>query len=365
MIHRFTAPLFVALTLASLGCRGGTGGGDGGGGGDAGGGPPVSDATELVCPTPGPLPFTVESHDWNSMDSQLTAEGSPRFKDEAADTLGVPGGLRVNTYIPIDDATDAEPQRFDGRKARTGQNSGLTAVPLRGEATSLWYYDPTGKAWQTLGRMNTDDDGNYSLAPAGAITTELDRPVYSILEADGSCAEHYEYLLPEGTKFVVTDIDGTLTLSDDELFKQIDDGTYSPAQNKSADLLMNTWFDKGYRVVYLTARPHEFRSETRAWLHALGFPPGPVITANSLVFDESARNYKRSWVNRMLKDFKWDVVAAYGNASSDVDAYEDAGIPKDITFIIGEFAGANGTQPIANNDFTDHIADFVDSQPDL
>lgn len=129
--------------------------------------------------------------------------------------------------------------------------------------------------------------------------------------------------------------------------------------------MMNLWFEKGYRIVYLTARPHLFRAETRAWLKSEGFPPGPVITANSLVFDESARTYKRAWVKRMLEDFHWEVVAAYGNAASDIDAYEDAGIPKTLTFIIGENAGINGTQPIANNDFSDHIADFVTPQPDV
>lgn len=359
--------LIWTLTFSAglaVGCRGGSGG-DGGGGGGEGGQPPLSDATELSCPTPGALPFATEVHDFASADNKAVAEGSPRNKDESSDTLGVPGGVRANTYIPVADAPSAGDPIYDGRKARTGQASGLSAVGLPSEPTSLWYYDPGKKAWQTLGRATTDGDGNYSIAPAEAIVTEIDRPVYSILEADGSCAEHYDYLMPEGTKFVVTDIDGTLTLSDDELFSQIDDGTYVPKQNKSADLLMNTWKDKGYFVVFLTARPHEFRSETRAWLRDQGFPKGPVITANALVFDESAREYKRAWVKRMMDDFKWDVVAAYGNALSDVDAYEDAGIPKEITFTVGEAAGANGTVAIPNNDFTNHITDYVAQQPDL
>jgi hypothetical protein len=363
MKRTVVSSMLVGLGLAALACRGGSTDAGGGGGGSAGG-PPLSDATELKCPNPGALPFATEVHEFTNDDAKLTADGSPRNKDEASDVLGVPGGPQVNTYIPVETASGTERPSYDGRKARTGQASGLTAIGLPEEPVSLWYYDPAGKAWQTLGRQPTDSEGGYSLAPSGAVVTELDRPVYSILEADGSCAEHFDYLLPVGTKLVVTDIDGTLTLSDDELFKQIDDGTYAPLQNESADLLMNAWFDKGYRVVYLTARPHEFRSETRAWLRDEGFPPGPVITANSLVFDESARTYKRSWVNRLLQDFQWEVVAAYGNAASDIDAYEDAGIPKDITFIIGEFAGANGTQAIANNDFSDHVADFVTPYPD-
>ncbi|MBK6517645.1 MAG: hypothetical protein IPG04_26895 [Polyangiaceae bacterium] len=355
----------LALTLsASTACRGGGGDAEGGGGEGGGtGGTPISDATELQCPNPGTLPFVTESNTWASEDNQFTAEGSPRSKDEASDTLGVPGGPRANTYTAAEATTPTSDQPYDGRKARTGNSAGLTAVPLRGEAISLWTYDPTAEEWLTLGRMTTDDDGNYSVTRTGG-ATELGRPVYSILEADGSCAEHYEYLLPAGTKVILTDIDGTMTLSDEELFKQIDDGSYVPLQNESAELLMNTWVAKGYHVIYLTARPHEFRAETRSWLRDEGFPVGPVITANALVVDESARVYKRSWLNRVIDDFQWEIVAAYGNAASDIDAYEDAGVPKDISFIIGELAGQSGTVAIPNNDFTAHIADFVEPYPD-
>lgn len=356
-----------SLALLGLGsfvviaCRGGETSADGGGGS---GGTPVSDATVLTCPSPGQLPFVIESNGFANEDNRLTAEGSPRKKDEASDTLGLPDAAKANTYIPTDSSPAAGPVVFEGRKARTGQSSGLTAIGLKEEPVSLWYYDPGASEWVTLGKTTTDSEGNYKLEPANAIVTEYGRPVYSILEADGTCAEHYDILLPTGSKFVLTDIDGTMTLSDDELLKQIDDGSYVPQQNQSAELLMNTWADKGYPIVYLTARPHEFRSETREWLTNEGFPVGAVITANSLVFDDSAREYKRAWANRMLDDYGWEVVAAYGNAESDIDAYEDAGIPKDISFIVGEFAGASGTMAIENNDFSDHIADFVEQQPD-
>ena len=162
---------------------------------------------------------------------------------------------------------------------------------------------------------------------------------FTVVEGDATCAIHGVFQWPAGTEVVITDIDGTMTFSDDELFKQIDDGAYVPLQNASADALMNAWSKKGYEIVYLTARPHLFRAETRRWLSDLGFPTGPVITANSLVFGDSAREYKGAWVKRLTNDLGWDIVAAYGNAESDIQAYEDAAIPKGITFIVGEFAG--------------------------
>lgn len=355
------AGLFFCASLGAAGCGDDSAAGGGGAGGGTGG-TPISDLTELSCPNPGLLPFVTETNTFASDDNAFTAEGSPRSKDESSDTLGVPGGPRANTYVAADMATPSSDQPYDGRKARTGNSAGLSAVPLRGEAVSLWTYDPGAAQWSTLGRADTDDDGKYTIARSGG-ASELGRPVYSILEADGTCAEHYEYILPAGTQVVITDIDGTLTLSDDELFKQIDDGGYVPIQMGSAAELTSAWAEKGYVIIYMTARPHLFRAETRAWLRDQGFPVGPVLTANSLVVDETAVIYKQAWVERVIDDFQWDVVAAYGNAQSDIDAYEAGGIPKDITFIVGPLAGTSGTVAVENEDYATHITDFVGPYP--
>jgi hypothetical protein len=364
--------LSVGILLASTACRGG-GGGDGGTGGTGGtGAAPVdceapaelSDVTSLECPFPGKLPFALESSCFQNPDAEVIAENNPRLKDEATDILGVPGGVNADTLTEVNESAAADPLTYAGRKSRTGNASGLSGNPLGGENVSLWYYDTAASEWITLGRMTTDDTGFYSITPESPVTAPLGQPIYSILEADRSCTEHYDYLMPMGTKIILTDIDGTLTLSDEELFKQIDDGKYQPLENNSASEMMNIWADKGYQVVYLTARPHNFRTETRDWLVAKNYPIGPVISANTLVFDESARDYKSAWVTRLTDAFGWEIVAAYGNAESDVQAYEDAGIPKDITFIVGPFAGSADTQAIENNDYGDHINDFVTPYPE-
>ena len=73
----------------------------------------------------------------------------------------------------------------------------------------------------------------------------------------------------------------------------------------------------------------------------------------------------RNLLKHLLATGEWDIVAVYGNAQSDIDAYADAGIPLETTFIIGPLAGGGGTQPIDGGDYTDHIASFVDGEPDL
>ncbi|MBT3224328.1 MAG: haloacid dehalogenase, partial [Proteobacteria bacterium] len=182
---------------------------------------------------------------------------------------------------------------------------------------------------------------------------------------DGTCAPHIASFLPQGTPIVMADIDGTLTISDAELMTQISDGTYDPVAYAGSTELLNTWADKGYRVFYLTARPHLLRSETRLWLTSHGYPDGVVITAPTLVFSDSAVVYKRTWVERIINDFGWDIAAVYGNANSDIDAYEEAGVSKDITFVIGEYAGTSNTQAIVGDDYTSHIANYVEAQPDV
>ncbi|MBC8072075.1 MAG: hypothetical protein IAG13_27390 [Deltaproteobacteria bacterium] len=315
----------------------------------------------LSCPVPGSLPFTTMATAFETPAAGDVVAMNPRFKDQSTDLLGVPGGAWAGTTQSSDDPLQTGEYAHHGEKARGPADMGLAATPIVGEWVSLWSWD--GAAWNALARTQTGADGSYDVAMVTP-TFAKEQPIYAVLEGDGSCAPHYNFLLPEQTQVILTDIDGTMTLSDEELFLQIADGSYDPAENMSASAMMNLWADKGYVIVYLTARPHAFRAETRAWLDDHGFPVGPVITANSLVFDESARNYKRTWVGWMRNDFNWRVTAAYGNATSDIDAYEDAMIPKEITFIVGEFAGQAGTTPIADNDYSTHIADYVMQQPD-
>lgn len=239
----------------------------------------------------------------------------------------------------------------------------LFPTPLAGETVSMWYFDEAAGDWATAGEVVTDAGGNYAFAfdtPFDPGTTR----VYAVFDAARRCYVHNVFVWPEGTQLVLTDIDGTLTLSDEELFAEMSDPSYDQEMNVNADLMMQTWADKGYRVVYLTARPGPFRQISRAWLDRHAFPEGLLITADSLVFGESARIYKRSFITGAIEDGGWEFYAVHGNAESDIQAYEDAGIPKDRTFIIGPEAGLSGTVPIANNDWTSHIVDFIERQPD-
>ncbi len=318
--------------------------------------PPLTDATELRCPTPGDLPFRLDTRGFANDTNATVGTQRTRDKSEASDTLGNPSGPSANVYL--DDAIASESSlAYRGAKGRTMENNGLFATPLPDERVSLWTY--TADDWIAVGETTTDANGTYALPMD--MTVANGQPVYAMLEADGSCAEHYVQLLPRGAKVVITDIDGTLTTDDNELLMQIGDASYVPKMKGAAVEMVRAWADKGYPIVYMTARSHVFRVETRGWLRDQGFPFGAVITANSL---GDADGYKTAWGMRMLDTFGWVPVAAYGNATTDISAYDNAGIPKDITFIIGEHAGSEGTVAIANDDYASHIDAFIRAQPD-
>ena len=333
-----------------------------GDGGSTTGGPAQLDYPPMLvdCAPGSTFPFELESTGFANPDAESTAADNPRHKDSASDLLGNPGGPYAYTTLENDDAVGTA-VAYEGLKARTANDAGLDAAPLADEAVSLWRYD--GEAWTQTDRQSTTAEGTYGFADA-PLSNNNRQPLYAVLEADQSCVPHYTWLLDAGTPVIITDIDGTLTLSDQELLTQVSDGTYDPVRMGSAVELMQAWAAKGYDIVYITARPHLFRAETRAWLDAHDFPVGPLITSNDLVFGSAAEAYKTAWGQRMLEDFGWVPVAAYGNAETDITAYDAAGIPKDVTFIVGENAGTQGTMPIADEDYAEHIAAFVEPYPD-
>jgi hypothetical protein len=317
--------------------------------------PPLTDATSLSCPDPGNLPFRVSSGFRHSTNANL-AKMDTRIKHAGADTIGVPSGANANVLAADTATPTSAPPEWDGIMGVTTTTGGLFSQPMQDEYVSVWTYD--GTAWQMLGRDLTDEDGLFNIT---GDTVPNGQPAYAMLEANGTCAEQYDYMFAAGKKVVVTDIDGTLTTSDNELAMEIADPTYDPMMMGHADLLTQTWAMKGYPVIYLTNRPHPLRVETRTWLAEKMMPTGPVITSNGTASDAAA--YKTVWLQRMTQTFGWQIVAAYGNASTDITAYANAGIPKSETFIVGPLAGSDSTQPIDNMDFAQHIQSYVDTQP--
>jgi hypothetical protein len=243
----------------------------------------------------------------------------------------------------------------------------VIATPsTRAELVAKFAYGPTWKdledenaafyvdncaGWVALATRRTDDDGLATLA----VNVNLPAGVYevrAVARGDASTTLMNLWVLPRGTHLAVTDIDGTMTTADTELFKQIFDGSYVPQAYPSAQALTKAHAERGHVVVYLTGRPAWLLPQTRAWLAQQGFAPGPIHAADSnldiLPTDGSVGAYKTDWLDELEADGA-TIDLAYGNATTDIHGYKDAGIPVGKQWIIGPNAGAEGTNAVSNS----------------
>jgi len=204
------------------------------------------------------------------------------------------------------------------------------------------------------------DDGSAMESSTSETSTETDTSAET--EADTSAETETDTSVEteggscyDGMHAIVTDIDETLTATDAEFVMQLMDSTYDPLEREEASELVNDYYARGYSIFYVTARAEvqsslddamvPARDLTEAWLEGHGFPVGEnteLILSDSFVFGDSAAEYKAlALMDRQAEGFVFDY--AYGNANSDIAGFEMAGIPKDVTFIIGPEAGASSS----------------------
>ena len=208
-----------------------------------------------------------------------------------------------------------------------------------------------------------DDGGRvyvrHDLSSQGQQTTY--GQIKMLVKGDHSSANFYFDSVKKSQKVVVFDIDGTLTTDDKEMFKQVFTqmflGKYVPKMYKDADKVVNLYAYKGYHIVYLTGRPDWLTKISRDWLIKTPFARGTLhLTDTNAQFmpkKSGVQKYKTDFLNFLKKSAHVDIVAAYGNSTTDIGAYIAVGIPKNKIFIIGKNAGKQGTQKIKS--YTQHI----------
>jgi len=122
---------------------------------------------------------------------------------------------------------------------------------------------------------------------------------------------------------VVFDIDGTLT-------RKV--GAIRTAREGAAEAV-RAYADAGYRVVYLSARTPLFQWYILVWMETHSFPEGRIHVTES---PEDRRDHS-AFKLRVLEEYGsqgWTFVAAYGDSSTDFEAYANAGIARDRIFAL-------------------------------
>lgn len=245
---------------------------------------------------------------------------------------------------------------------------GDVSKDLEGERVEVWIDDCAG-GYRKLGERTTDSDGRMALAlAAGELPGAGAYGVRFRVMGDDSVASAVLRVYPPGTQLIVFDIDATLTTSDTELVGQVvseilsGDVAVPEAREGAAEIVELRNGQHGYEIVYLTGRPYLLDALTRTWLDDLDIPGGTLHltddVADSWPSDSAVGDYKAAFLQEILaKGFTFH--AAYGNATSDIHAYEVAGIPKERTFILGSHGGEAATIDLGEG-YTAHIEDIRD-----
>jgi phosphatidate phosphatase PAH1 len=215
--------------------------------------------------------------------------------------------------------------------------------------------------WELLGRYLTNDDGKISMTIEGKSQGQY--ILKGVVAGDLTVAHGYITVVKPNKKAVIFDIDGTITTSDSQVMT--DWANFSPADMYSyADLTVKYYYEKGFQIVMVTGRPYWLASNSRDWLENLGFPFHSIrFTSNTgtTVSGEETQAYKTDYLNDLITRCQLNIIRAYGNADTDIAAYNEVGIPKSETFIIGENAGLENTQPIDCEEcgYQDHYNNLI------
>ncbi|MBL4844579.1 MAG: hypothetical protein JKY65_03555 [Planctomycetes bacterium] len=180
------------------------------------------------------------------------------------------------------------------------------------------------------GTTRTDFDGMAIVrAPApqtpGTYTFEVD------LESPSAKTKGTMWVLDKSRPLAVVDIDGTI--SDLSEWRVPFQGGKAPAYAGSPELLRD--LARTHQIVYLTARDDTFDPQTRAFLKKHSFPAGPVIYNDLGLWTDTERRQLKKEEHatfklrkiRELQALGLNVALGIGNAETDAQAYEAAGVP--------------------------------------
>lgn len=154
-----------------------------------------------------------------------------------------------------------------------------------------------------------------------------------IATAVAGCAHLPAVVVPQAPAgapgIVVFDVDGTLTPTVARIFSVRPD----------AAAVARLYAGRGHRIVYLTARAPVLQGTLRGFLSRYAFPPGDLLAPKDRAGQQEPADFKA----RALADYRtqgWGFEAAYGDSSSDFEAYARAGVPRERVFALRRVGAA-------------------------
>jgi hypothetical protein len=222
---------------------------------------------------------------------------------------------------------------------------GLNDNDLEDERVDIYLLRECSEEWELLGsELTTDDDffGNGPHAEVEGVEDDGGRVYYEIpaskklgvgrhrihfvVRGDLTATDQLIEVVPPGTPFYLSDVDGTLTISETAEFPALLSGEL-PETHADASAALAVLAKKGYHPMYVTARPDFLLQRTREFLDAHGFPRGIVHTTMSTTGanGDAAVEYKTGEL-ATLAGRGVTPVYVFGNTETDAEAYDNAGI---------------------------------------
>lgn len=182
-------------------------------------------------------------------------------------------------------------------------------------------------SWKKLGSAVTDGEGAFHVSLTGADRLPIGmRDMYVSVQGDRSGARFLALVATDGASLVVSDVDGTLTSSENAFPESLVTDA-SVAVNPHAPAAFKQLVSRGYQPVYVTARGDLFTTATRGWLAAVGLPRGPMRLAPHRITLPGAPTIAfKSGVLEGLSSTGLEVAVGIGNRASDIEAYTSAGV---------------------------------------
>lgn len=270
---------------------------------------------------------TTEETDWRNTSTRLTtAMGSPRHRGH-----------------------DLHLRAGEDAWALAKFSYGIADDDLEDEDVEVWLLRNCVGTWERLATIvTTESDGDHPDV-LGAIDDEGwvfhrigplpegRHRVHFIVRGDLSTADQFIDVLAPNDRLVMSDVDGTLTEEEAAEFVTLLSGPSPDAQPGSPELYWS-FVRRGYRMFYVSARPHWLATRTHEWLAERGYPPGivRVTQTGTGIFGSAAVEFKTG----VLADLatRVDIIPeyAFGNKESDAEAFEAASVPNRMLYQMDE-----------------------------
>ncbi len=187
--------------------------------------------------------------------------------------------------------------------------------------------------WQPIGTARTDGEGRFALALTGDTHLPVGmRDMFVSVVGDRSGVGFLAYVAPDGSQLVVSDVDGTLTSSENAFLGTVAFDSVPGTQPGAPDAFRDAT-TRGMQIVYVTARGGQFTDDTRTWLATKGYPRGPVRLSPDYITTPGADTVAFKTTTLQALAAQVPIAAGIGNRHSDVQAYAAAGLAADRIYI--------------------------------